>query len=98
MRFAHDFPPQILAIFPTLISVGWGDCRHPYGEVKSGFSVTGVAYRRHNADASPTTVGSHVGQIWVFRKRIKEGEFAVLPLVTVRVHRRGRTKWNCQLH
>jgi restriction system protein len=37
-------------------------------------------YRQHNPDASTKKAANHVGQVWAFRERMKEGDLAVLPL------------------
>ena len=40
--FKPDFWRQNLRISPVLTSIGWGNCGHPHGEVKSGSSPWGI--------------------------------------------------------
>ncbi|MEN6407171.1 MAG: restriction endonuclease [Thermoguttaceae bacterium] len=67
-----------IAIDNNLVTIGWNEL--PDLSDVTTREVLAELYRQHNSDASPNKAANHVGQIWAFRERIKEGDLAVLPL------------------
>lgn len=67
-----------IAIDNNLVTIGWNELSDLSGITTR--EALADLYRRHYADASPKKIANHVGQIWAFRERIKEGDLVVLPL------------------
>jgi restriction system protein len=67
-----------IAVDSNLVTIGWNEL--PDLSAVMTREALSELYRQHNADASPNKAANHVGQIWAFRERIKEGDLVVLPL------------------
>ena len=66
------------ALDNSLVTIGWNVLPDLSG-ITTREALADV-YRQHSPDASPKKVSHHVGQLWTFRERMKEGDLAVLPL------------------
>ena len=67
-----------IAIDNDLVTIAWNELPDLSGITTR--EALADLYRQTNTDASPNKVTNHVGQVWAFRERIKEGDLAVLPL------------------
>jgi restriction system protein len=67
-----------LALEKNIAVVGWDDIPD-LSEAKTREDVE-TLYRRYSPDAGTGRVANHVGQLWAFSHRIKQGDLVVLPL------------------
>ena len=66
------------ALDNNLVAIGWNELPD-LSDIQSREALAD-SYRQANPDASPKKAANHVGQVWAFRARMKEGDLAVLPL------------------
>ena len=67
-----------IALDQGLVTIGWNELPN-LSAVKSREALADL-YRQIFPDASAGKTANHVGQVWAFRNRMKEGDLAVLPL------------------
>jgi len=67
-----------IALDNNLVTIRWNELPD-LSDIQSRESLVDL-YREKNRDASPNKTANHVGQVWAFRERMKEGDLAILPL------------------